>query len=51
MKKFYKAMATITDGTRKWNICIYSGYKTIEEANNGINKFSEKYNVVESWVE
>lgn len=52
MKRTYKAMAMVTDGEREWNVCIYSGYKTIEEANNAINRFCKHgYNVVKAWVE
>lgn len=52
MKKTYKAIATVTDGGREWNVVIYSGYKTEEEANNGISRFaSNGYNIVKAWVE
>ena len=52
MKKTYKAVATVTDGERQWNVVIYSGYKTVEEANNGISRFaSHGYNIVKVWVE
>lgn len=52
MKRTYKAMATVTNGEREWDVCIYSGYKTIEEASEGINGFCEHgYNVVKTWVE
>jgi hypothetical protein len=52
MKKTYKAIATITDGEREWNVVIYSGYKTAEEANNGVERFaSHGYDIVKAWVE
>lgn len=52
MKRTYKAMAKVTDGKREWNVCIYSDYKTIEEANDGIDRFYKHgYNVVKTWVE
>ena len=55
MKRTYKAMAMVTDGEREWNVCIYSGYKTIEEAKEGINRFSKQMSgcvdVIKSWVE
>ena len=52
MKKTYKATATVTDGERCWNVVIYSGYKTMEDANNGIFRFaSNGYNIVKAWVE
>ena len=52
MKKTYKAIATVANGEREWNVVIYSGYKTAEEANNGISRFaSHGYNIVKAWVE
>ena len=52
MKKTYKAVATVTNGEIEWNVVIYSGYKTVEEANNGISHFaSHGYNIVKAWVE
>ena len=52
MKKTYKAVATVTDGAREWDVVIYSLYKTIEEANDGIYRFaSHGYNIVKAWVE
>ena len=52
MKKTYKAVAAVTDGERQWSVVIYSGYKTVEEANNGISRFaSHGYNIVKVWVE
>ena len=52
MKNNYKAIATVTDGVREWDVVIYSLYKTIEEANDGIYRFaSHGYNIVKAWVE
>lgn len=52
MKKTYKSIATVTDGEREWNVVIYDGYKTVKEANDGIERFaSHRYNIVKAWVE
>ena len=52
MKKEYKAIATVTDGEREWGVVIYSLYKTIEEANDGISRFAAHgYNIVKAWIE
>ena len=52
MKKYYKAMATLTDGTKEFNVTIYSMYKTPEEAQKGIENFSKKgYNILKTWIE
>ena len=52
MKKDYKAIATLTDGVKEWDVIIYSYYKTIEEANEGISRFAAHgYNIVKAWVE
>ena len=52
MKKTYKAIATVTDGEREWDVVIYSLYKTIEEANDGISRFAAHgYNIVKAWIE
>ena len=51
MKKTYKAIATVTDGEREWEIVIYRGYKTAEEANEGINRFlNHGYTVTKTWI-
>jgi hypothetical protein len=51
MKKTYKAVATVTNGEREWEIVIYSGYKTAEEANEGINRFlNHGYTVTKTWI-
>ena len=52
MKKTSKAIGTVTNGEREWNVVIYSGYKTAEEASNGISRFaSHGYNIIKAWVE
>ena len=52
MKKDYKAIVTVTDGEREWDVVIYSLYKTIEEANDGISRFAAHgYNIVKAWIE
>lgn len=52
MKKEYKAIATVTNGEREWDVVIYSLYKTIEEANDGISRFAAHgYNIVKAWIE
>ena len=52
MKKYYKAMATLTDGERKFEVTIYSMYKTEEEAQKGIENFSSKgYTILKTWIE
>ena len=51
-KQSFKAMATLTDGAREWDVTIYSGYETAEEAEAGIARFAAHgYNVVKTWVE
>ena len=43
----YKAIATLTDGTREWDVIIYSQCKTMRDALDGIKRFTSKgYNVV-----
>ena len=52
MEKTYKAIATLTDGVKEWDVIIYSYYKTIEEAIDGVSRFaSHGYNIVKVWVE
>lgn len=52
MKKHFKAMATLTDGTKEFDVTIYSMYNTKEEAQDGIKNFSSKgYSIVKTWVE
>ena len=52
VQKEYKAIATVTDGEREWGVVIYSLYKTIEEANDGISRFAAHgYNIVKAWIE
>ena len=43
----YKAIATFTDGTKEWDVIIYSQYKTMRDALDGVKRFTSKgYNVV-----
>lgn len=52
MKKTYKAMATVTDGKREWDVCIYSSYESEDEAMDGILRFVRiGFNVVKTWIE
>lgn len=52
MKKFYKAIATLTDGEREWDMCIYSLYESESDAVDGIKRFaSHGYNIVKVWIE
>lgn len=42
----------MTDGTKEWDVIIYSMYETIEEAEEGIKRFSFKgYNVIKAWID
>ena len=51
-KRFYKAVATITDGSRVWDVVIYSRYESLEEAQRGISRFSSHgYNILKTWIE
>ena len=51
-KRYFKAMATVTDGSRKWDVTIYSRYETIDAASDGIRRFLERgYDVVKTWIE
>ena len=52
MKKEYKAIVTLTDCVKEWDVIIYSYYKTIEEAIDGVSRFaSHGYNIVKVWIE
>ena len=52
MKKYFKAMATLTDGKKEFDVTIYSKYTTEEAARKGIDSFLIKgYNVVKTWIE
>ena len=37
-KRYYKAVATVTDGARVWDVVIYSHYESMEEAQAGIDR-------------
>lgn len=48
----YKAMATLSDGEREWDVTIYSGYESADEAGAGISRFASRgYNIVKTWIE
>ena len=50
--RYYKAMATLTDGSSEWDVCIYRLYKSEAEAVDGISRFSSHgYNIVKTWIE
>lgn len=50
--KRYKAIATLTDGVREWDVTIYSDYESVAEAGAGISRFaSHGYNIVKAWIE
>lgn len=52
MKKYYAAVATVTDGEKEWDIRIYSHYESYDEAVEGIKRFmSHGYDVIKVWVE
>ena len=52
MKKEYKAMATLTDGVKEWDVIIYSYYNTIDEAIDGVSRFaSHGYNIIKILIE
>ena len=51
-KRYYKAVTTVTDGARVWDVVIYSHYESIEEAQAGIDRFaSHGYNILKTWIE
>ena len=52
-KKVFTAKATlINESGGEYDITIYSGYKTVEEANEGIERFKLRgYNIKSIWVE
>ena len=50
-KRYYKVVATVTDGARVWDVVIYSHYESIEEAQAGIDRFaSHGYNILKTWA-
>jgi hypothetical protein len=42
-KKYYTAVAKVTDGKKEWEVTIYSNYKTMTEATEGAFRFAENY--------
>ena len=52
MKRYYKAVATITDGVKEWDVVIYSRYRSGEEAEDGVKRFVARgYNIVNIRIE
>ena len=51
-KRYYKAVATVTDGVRVWDVVICSHYESLEEAQAGIDSFAAHgYNILKTWIE
>lgn len=51
-KKYYTAKAILKDDTHEWEMTIYDLYKSIPEAEDGIERFKKHgYNIVKTWVE
>lgn len=50
--KFYRAIATLADGDKRWDVVIYSGYKSMEEALEGARQFAtHDYTIVRIQIE
>lgn len=49
-KKLLTATATVRNAEREWDVVIYSGYKTTEEAQGGIDRFKRNYEGTEITV-
>ena len=47
----FKAIATINENGKIYEVCIYSLYKTIEEAKTGIENFKKHYNILDARIE
>ena len=48
----YKAVATLSDGDREWDVTIYSQSESEEAAKAGLVRFaSHGYNIVKSRIE
>ncbi|GHU42344.1 hypothetical protein FACS1894111_06130 [Clostridia bacterium] len=47
-KDTYTVFAVLTDGTE---VTVYSLYRSIEEAKEGKERFDNKYNCSECWIE
>lgn len=39
----FKAVATVTDGQKEWNVTIYSHYGSMVEALTGASRFASNY--------
>ena len=53
MKKIsYKAIATLNENGNTFDVVIFSDYKSVEEAENGIKRFaSHGYNILNTKIE
>lgn len=49
-KKLFTATATVRNAQREWDVVIYRGYKSVEEAEDGINRFKRNYEGTEITV-
>ena len=51
-KTFYKATATLNENGNTFDVVIYSFYKSVEEAEEGIKRFaSHGYNILNTKIE
>ena len=51
-KRYYKAVATVTDGARAWDVVIYSRYESLEEALAGVSRFATNgYDILKICIE
>lgn len=51
-KQYYTAKAILKDETHEWEVTIYDLYKSITEAEDGIECFLKHgYNIVKTWIE
>lgn len=51
-KTFYKAIATLNENGNTFDVVIYSFYKSVEEAEEGIKIFaSHGYNILNTKIE
>ena len=51
-KRYYKAVATVTDGALAWDVVIYSRYESLEEALAGVSRFaSHGYDILKICIE
>lgn len=45
--KLFTAIATVRNAEREWDVVVYSSYKTVEEAEDGIRRFKRNYDGTE----